>query len=733
MTLRLIFSIFILLSFGLTVFPQKKKALTLEDFAKNNTFKSSTVSGVNSMNDGIHFSSLKNGNSIIKYSYKTGEEVEVIFSLSQVDDCPVMSFSAYTFSSDEQRILLETNKEYIYRRSYTANYYVWDKYTKTLYEVSEYGPQQAATFSPDGERVAFVRENNLYIKTIRFNTELQVTFDGAKNHIINGLPDWVYEEEFEYNKAYAWSPDSKKLAYVKFNETEVPEFSMPIYKGLSPSKNEYALYPGSYSFKYPKAGEKNATVSVHLFDIKTRTTIIADTGDETDIYIPRIKWVPTGNDLAIVKMNRWQNQLNILYANPFTGATRTIFTEKNRRFIDESFLDFFTYLDDNEHFIIISERDGWAHLYLYKNAGFFEKQLTVGKYDVTDFYGYDSTKKRLYYQAAKKSPLQREVYALRLDGKKDEMLTIKKGTNKAIFSKGFKYFLNYYSSSSTPPVITVNENDGKTIRTIEQNKELNEQLASYVLPTHEFFFFTLPGGTDLNGYLLKPSNFNPTLKYPVIMTQYSGPNSQEVSDSWNINWHYFLAEQGYIVACVDPRGTAARGEEFRKCTYLQLGKLESDDQIEAAKYLASLPYTDEKNIAIWGWSYGGFMTALCLEKGGDLFKAGVAVAPVTNWRFYDTVYTERYMRSPQQNPEGYDDNSPINNVEGIKGSLLLVHGTADDNVHTQNTYEFTEALVQAGIPFDMQLYTNRNHSIFGGNTRMHLYSKIVNYFETHLK
>jgi dipeptidyl-peptidase-4 len=723
---------FSLILFFLISYSQEKKKLTLEDFVTQNTFRSKTVAKVRSMNDGEHFTALKNGKSIIKYSFKTGNETEEIFNLDMVDDCPVKCITDYEFSNDEQRILLESSKKQIYRRSHTAEYYVWDKYTETLYPVSEYGSQQVATFSPNGERVAFVRNNNLFIKTIRFGTEQQVTNDGEKNKIINGIPDWVYEEEFSYNKAFSWSPDSKMLAFVKFNEEAVKEFNMPMYKGLRPANDEYALYPGEYTFKYPKAGEENAKVSVHVYELKTRTTIKADTGEDTDIYIPRLKWTPDGNDLAIFRFNRLQNELKLLYANPFTGDTRTVFTEKNKRFIDEKFLDHFTYIEDNEHFVVVSERDGWSHMYLYKNTGFLVKQLTNGNFDVTDFYGYDVNKNLFYYQAAKQSPLQREVYALSFDGKKDEIVTASGGTNSTIFSNGYKYYINYHSSSTTPQVVTVYNNKGKAIRTIEDNSKLKETLSGYVLPSHEFFEFTTSEGTTLNGYMLKPSDFDESKEYPVIMTQYSGPNSQEVMDKWQIDWHFYLAEQGYVVACVDPRGTAARGEEFRKCTYMQLGKYESDDQVEAARYLLSLPYTNN-NIAIWGWSFGGFNTALALHKGGVLFTAGIAVAPVTNWRYYDTVYTERFMRTPKQNPNGYDDNSPINNVNGIKGSLLLIHGTADDNVHAQNTYEYSEALVQAGIPFDMHIYTNRNHSIYGGNTRMHLYNKMFNYFETHLK
>ena len=684
------------------------------------------------MNDGLHYSTLVDNQRIVKYNYKTGDETAVILDLNNIDNCPFESISDYTFSDNEERILLESNQQSIYRRSYTAEYYIWDNYTQQLYELSEYGPQMVASFSPDGERVAFVRDNNIFVKTIRFGTEQQITFDGTKNEIINGIPDWVYEEEFGYNSALEWSPDSKMLAFVKFDESKVKEFSMEIYKGLSPQNNEYSLYPGQATFKYPKAGENNSIISVHVYDIKTRTTVMANTGTDTDIYIPRIKWTPTGNDLAIFRLNRIQNELSLLYANPYTGDTRTVMTERNERYISEDFLNHFSYLADNEHFVVLSERDGWQHLYLYRNNGFFVKQITKGDFDVTDFYGYHPKAKTFYYQAAKESPLQREVYAVSLDGKKENRISNEKGTNRAIFSADFQHYLLYHSSKTSPLRISVHNSKGKELRVIEDNTDLQNKLKEYTFPSFEFFTFSTSANIELNGYLIKPSNFDAQKEYPVIMTQYSGPNSQEVTDKWDIDWHYYLAEQGYIIACVDPRGTAARGEDFRKCTYQQLGKLESDDMIEAAHYLASLPYTNASKIGIWGWSYGGFMAALCMNKGAAIFRAGIAVAPVTNWRYYDTVYTERYIRTPQQNPFGSDENSPINNVENIKGNLLVIHGTADDNVHAQNTFEYTEALVQADIAFDMHLYTNRNHSIKGGNTRMHLYKKMEAYFAQYL-
>jgi dipeptidyl-peptidase 4 len=723
----------LLLAIYTSGFSQGKKQLTLEDFVVNNTFKTKGIPEIKSMNDGIHFSSLKNDQQIVQYSYKTGEQTAVLFDLKTIEECPIKSIEGYTFSNNEQRLLIETNKKPIYRHSYKADCYVWDIPTKTLTPLSLNGPQQVATFSPDGERVVFARNNNLFIKSLKFGTEFQITNDGKKNEIINGTRDWVQEEEFSSLRAFEWSPDSKLVAFLKFDERDVPLFTMPIYKGLEPEHPESRLYNSYDSLKYPKAGENNSIVTINVYDVKVKSIIKIKTDENADVYYPRIVWTPTGSDLAILKVNRWQNEVELLYANPFSGDVRSMMHEKNKYYIDEGYYYQFSFLDDNAHFVVLSERNGWSQLYLYQNSGFLEKQITSGNFDVTDFYGYDKEKKIFYYQAAKQSPLQREVYAISLDGKKESMLSSKPGTNRALFSNGYQYFINYFSDHSTPPIVSVNDSKGKEIKIMEDNSALRKKLDEYQRPSFEFSTFKTTDGTVLNGYMIKPSNFDPLKKYPVVMTQYSGPNSQEVSDSWRFDWHNYLAEKGFIIACFDPRGTAARGEEFRKCTYMQLGKLESDDMVEAGKYMASLPYCDGKNIGIWGWSYGGFMTLLCMEKGNDVFKTGVAVAPVTNYRYYDNVYTERYMRRPRENANGYDDLSPFSHVKDIKGNLLIIHGTADDNVHTQQTYEFTEAMVQAGIQFDMQLYTNRNHSIYGGNTRMHLYTKIINYFKEHLK
>lgn len=730
MNIRQILSLF-LLCISIPAISQKK--IELQDVVSNPIFTQKTISGLRSMNDGMNYTTLDEGNKIVKYSYKTGEKVAVLFDLSKIENPGFSKFSDYTFSSDETKILFTTNKESIYRHSFSAKYFIWNLLTKEMTALSANGAQQLATFSPDGERVAFARNNNLFIKSLKFGTESQVTRDGKTNEIINGSPDWVYEEEFSFNKAFEWSPDSKFLAYIKFNETEVPMFNIPMFQGQNPELKEYQLYPGNYSYKYPKAGEKNSVVSVHIYDLKSKSSVTAEVGNDTEQYIPRIKWTADASDLAIMKVNRLQNKLDIVLANPFTGDTRAFFTEKNKRYISEDFYDDFIFMPDNKYIVMNSERDGYSHLYLYDRQGFEVKQLTKGNFDVTDFYGFDPVKKVFYYQAAKESPLRREVYFISLDGKKSGKLSTQPGTNKTDFSTGFKYFINYFSNAETPNLVTLHDQTGKLIRTLEDNQPLKKLVSEYSISKKEFFSFKTSESVELNGWMLKPANFDATKKYPVLMTQYSGPNSQEVIDEWEVEWHNYMAQEGFLIVCVDPRGTGARGEEFRKLTYQQLGKYESDDQVEAARYLGTLPYVDKNNIAIWGWSYGGFMAALCMEKGADVFKAGISVAPVTNWRFYDSVYTERYMRTPKENPDGYDDNSPLSHAGKIKGNYLLIHGSADDNVHFQNAMEFTERMVQAGVQFDLAVYTNRNHGIRGGNTRMHLYTKMTNFLKEKLQ
>ena len=514
---------FFILFFGIGFSSLAQKQISIEDVQAYDTFTPKKVEGLYSMNDGLHYTTLEYGNKIVKYNYKNGEKAGVVFDLSTVKDAPITSFSEYEFSDDETKILLTTSKEKIYRHSFLCDYYVWNSVTQELTELSAKGKQQLATFSPDGERVAFVRDNNIFVKSLKFGTENQVTVDGKVNEIINGAPDWVYEEEFSFSKAFAWSPDSKFLAFMRFDETNVPEFSIPMYKGLAPEHKENSLYPGEYVYKYPKAGETNSIVSVHVYDLKSKTTVSSDLGTETDQYIPRIKWMADAADLAVMRLNRKQNQIDILLVNPYTGDSRVYYTEKNKRYIDETFFDDFTILPDNDYFVVNSERDGYSHLYLYNRQGFEVRQLTSGQFDVTEFYGFDPKKKIFYYQAAKESPMQREVYFVSLDGKKQGKLSAKSGINEAEFSKGFQYYINTYTNLTTPLQTTLNSSDGKLIRVLEDNKELEQKLSQYAISPKEFFQFETSDGVNLNGWMIKPLNFDANKKYPVVMTQYSGP------------------------------------------------------------------------------------------------------------------------------------------------------------------------------------------------------------------
>lgn len=704
------------------------KQFEFDDFFKNYTFYSPGVRGFRSMKDGITYSVAENlGTRLVVHSYETGETIKILLDLATINHEKLKTFADYSFNSDETKVLLLADREAIYRHSFTASYYIFDHSKQTLMPVSENGKQQLATFSPDGNKVAFVRTNNLFYTDLATGKETQVTSDGKFNYIINGVPDWVYEEEFGYNKAFEWSSDSKYLAWVRFDESLVPQFSMNMFQGQEPALEENTLYPGITTFKYPKAGEANSFVSVHSYNILTSEKQTMDIGSETDIYIPRIRFTQDPNQLAIFRLNRLQNKLEILLADPSTGKTKILLTETNKYYLDENYFDDIKFLDDKIHFIMRSERDGYAHIYLYDMQGNLKTQVTKGNFDVTELNGCDVKNKLIYYTSAEPTPFQREVYCIKWDGSGKKKLSVNTGTNSVNYSEGFKYYTITSSDAKTPSSTVLYNAKDKMIRVPDDSKALVEKLKEYKFGYREFFNFNTYENINLNGWMLKPPDFDPLKKYPVFMTQYSGPNSQSALDNWDLGWEEYLAQLGYIVVCVDGRGTGGRGEAFRKVTYLQLGKYETTDQIETAVYLGSLPYVDATRIGIWGWSFGGYISSSCMVKGNGVFKTGIAVAPVTSWRYYDNIYTERFMRTPQENPDGYDQNSPLNFAKDLKGNFLICHGTADDNVHVQNTYEFTERLVQADKQFEMQLYTNRNHGIRGGNTTYHLYTRMINY------
>lgn len=708
----------VLLIFSLNAVYAQNRQITLDHIFREGTFSARTVSGLRSMNDGIHYTTMEAGREIHKFRYDTGIRVEILFSAEDLPGREFLSFNNYEFSDDEKKIIFTTGREQIYRHSFKADYYIWDIQGKKLTQLSELGKQQLATFSPDGSKVAFVFENNLFFKDMASGREVKVTTDGKSNEIINGAPDWVYEEEFGFSRAFAWSPDSKRLAYYRFDESHVKMFNMTIYGDL---------YPHWYQFKYPKAGEKNAFVTIHTYEITSGKFTEMDIGEETDQYIPRIKWTNDPSKIAIYRLNRLQNHIEVLLADASTGRSEILWSETNNYFISETSDDLVTFIDDDNYFLVMSERSGWMHLYLYDMKGELLNAVTNGEWEVDRLIGVDHVNRRIYYSSSETSPLQRNVYSIGTDGRDKKRLTLLDGTNSAVFSEGFRYYINYHSNANTPAYITLHDLNGNLIRVLEDNASLKQTLVDFNFNKIEFFTFTTSEGIDLNGYMIKPPDFDENKKYPLFMYVYGGPGHQAVRDSWSIGaWYQMLAQKGYIIACVDNRGTGARGEEFMKSTYLQLGKYETLDQIEAARYLGSKRYIDATRIGIFGWSYGGYMAGLCMTKGADVFKLGISGAPVTNWRFYDTIYTERYMRTPQENPDGYDDNSPINHAEKLTGKYMIIHGTADDNVHLQNTIEMADKLISADKQFEMLLYPNHRHGIRGGATH-HMYSRITSF------
>ncbi|MDM8256966.1 S9 family peptidase [Phocaeicola barnesiae] len=728
--MKSLFALLTLLFLSLGIQAQK---VTLQDVAQG-TYRAQNIYGLKPMLDGKHYTQISSDHKrIVKYSFKTGKEVEAIFDVTKARDCNFKTFDDYILSPDEKLILIQTETKPIYRHSFTAVYYIYNVKNNTLEPLSNNGPQQVPLFSPDGNQIAFVRNNNIFLVKLLFgNSESQVTKDGEYNKVLNGIPDWVYEEEFSFNRAFDFSADSKMIAYIRFDESQVPMFSFPWYKGMAPAKEDYTTYPGKYEYKYPKAGETNSTVTVHTYDIKSHVTRQMDLPLDKDGYIPRIKFTSDPEKLAIMTLNRHQNRFDLYLANPRSATCKVAIRDEAEQYIKEQEYGSIAFYPN--HIVLMSERDGYNHLYLYTIAGNLVRQITKGNFEVTDFLGYDEANGTTYYASNEGSPLRTAIYKIDSKGKKTKLST-KEGTNNALFSKNFAYFINTYSSKDTPTEITLNDSKGRELVTLLDNKQLKSQLTHLNMPTKEFFTFKTSQGVELNGWMMKPANFDPNKKYPVIMHQYSGPGSQQVLDKWGIGsfgdggmFEAYMCDKGYIMVCVDGRGTGGRGAAFEKCTYLFLGVKESEDQVETARYLGTLPYVDGSRIGIWGWSFGGYNTLMSMSDGSGAFKAGVAIAAPSDWRFYDTVYTERFMRTPKENGDGYNAGSAISRASKLQGKLLLIHGTADDNVHYQNAAEYSEALVQANKQFDMQVYTNRNHSIFGGNTRNHLMNRVANFF-----
>lgn len=696
------------------------QTLNLKDIT-DGEYRAKGIASVTSSADGeFYFQANQSKTKIIKYSYKTGQPVETVFDIQTARDCTIPSFDGFIMSPDEYRLIVYTNSEPIYRRSFKADYYYFDIRRNMIRKLSDNkSKQMAPVFSRDGRMLAYVCDNNIWLSKFDYGTESQITKDGEIGKIINGATDWVYEEEFGVTSLMDFSPDNKLLSYIRFDETLVPEFAFQNYK--------QQLYPDFISFKYPKAGETNPKVTCNIFDIESKTirpiNFPANTSFE---YIPKIEFTPT-SQLSIMTLNRDQNDFNMYFADPRTTIAKLILREQNDRYINYEFFNSIHFLGDQ--FTYISEKDGYSHIYIYSLTGVQQKQLTSGNYDVIEILACDPISKTVYYQAAEESPLQRAIYKVDiLKGTKTKLST-KTGYNTASFSSNGKYFVNNWSNTINPAYITLNDASGKELRVLEDNKDLKNKLSTLGLAKKEFITVKGADGTSLNAWMLKPANFNPNKKYPLLMVQYSGPDSQEVLDRFNIDWVDYLTTLDYIVVAVDGRGTGARGQEFRKCTYMNLGIKESDDQIAAARYFGTLPYIDAANISIWGWSYGGYNVLMSLSRGKGVFKSGIAVAPVTDWRFYDSVYTERYMRTPQQNTSGYQNSSPTTLASSLSGRLLLIHGTADDNVHFQNTIEYTSALIKSNKQFELFVFPDQNHSIPGSHNRNYLYTKVIDFLK----
>lgn len=717
---RLTFSVLLSLAlFGGVSAQNGSKHVDLKEITDGKFRQVTAIGEMRSLPDGEFYTAMnKERNMIVKYAYRTGNAVDTLFNTAKARECTFKDFDGYEISNTGHRIIVWRDSEPIYRRSSKAVVYDYDVRRNFLQPLTESkSKQMIPTFSPDGRMCAYVRDNNIWLKKFDYNTEVQVTKDGEVNKILNGITDWVYEEEFSVTNLMAWSADSECLAYVRFDETDVPEYSMQMYGD--------GLYPGYYNYKYPKAGEKNSKITLHSYSIETKDTKELKLPVEADSYIPRIVFTTNPDQLAVMTLNRQQNLFNMHYVNPKSGVARLVLREDNKSYIDSDLLNTIQFSADG--FTYVSEQDGYSHIYLYSPTGVMQRQVTKGNWDVTRFLGIDPATKSVYYESAEESPLRRSVYKIDPKGVKTK-LSAEEGTNSATFSNNFAYYVNRYSNANTPAKITVNETKTKKVlRTLQDNAALRDKLAGYAYGKKEFMKVRTASDYELNAWIVKPADFDETKKYPVLMVQYSGPNSQQVLDQYSFDWEHYLADKGVIVVSVDGRGTGARGEAFRKCTYLRMGDLESRDQVEAAQALGKLPFIDKNRIAIYGWSFGGYTTLMSMSVGNGAFKAGIAVAPPTDWKYYDSVYTERFMRTPQENFEGYKATSPLRRAKDLQGKLLLVHGTADDNVHFMQTLDYAEALVQAGKQFDMHVYKDRNHGISGGNTRYHLYTKMSNF------
>ena len=747
----LVFMAFALMA-GAGAASAQTKNITLEDIWTKGTFRAKGIGAIRSMADGEHYCTMSR-TGIAKYKYATGEKLEdvCLFNTPEMNKkaASLPPMESYEFSADEQKILLSCGFEPLYRHSGVSDYYIYDVKEKTFTKISMGGKQRLTTLSPDGTKVAFVRDNNLYWMDLATLEEHAITTDGKVNEIINGTTDWVYEEEFAITQGFQWSPDSKKIAYMRFDESKVKEYNMQMWG---------ELYPEDYKYKYPKAGEDNSKVELWVYNLdNAKATRFITTGEtikllarETIEYIPRFQWTNNANMLAVMCMNRLQNEMSILIIDDVNSDHMyCVYGEESDTYVEVpdtwQFITVGKGKKAHQQMLITSEKDGYRHIYLYDLNGYLVKQVTSGEWEVCDVPGVDVKNQKLYYTSREHHPTQKSLFVIGFDGKKKQCLNdvirnVKNtedryvlGTYNATFSNGCKYYIRTFSTANDAPLYTLHDANGKLIKVLEDNQELSRKMkAEYETYRKTFNSFTTSIGIEINYYTIKPKNFDKNKRYPVLIYVYGGPGNQQVSDSYggsDFYWYHMLAEKGYVVFCFDGRGTGGRGADFKKQTYGDLGRMECEDAIEAARWLGKQSWVDKDRIGIWGWSFGGYLSTLSLLKGNDVFKMAIAVAPVMNWRYYDNIYTERFLGLPKDNAKGYDDNSPLNFADRLKGNYLLIHGTGDDNVHFQNSAEMVEKLENAGKQFEFRIYPNKNHSIYDntGNTRLNLYQLMTDF------
>jgi len=633
---------------------------------------------------------------------------------------------SYGFSPDETKLLIATDVVRIWRRSTRARHYIFDLEQRRLTPLSRRpGQQSYPKFSPDSRRVAFVRDNDIFVTDLDSGTETALTADGGAD-IINGAADWVYEEELSLSDAFRWSPDGTRIAFWRFDQSPIPPFYLV---------DQLTLYPRLQPVRYPKAGTANSEVRLGIVELESGAQTWIDPGGDggEEHYIARMDFTADGDEIWFQRLNRHQNRMDLLLADVRSGASRVIMTDTDERWID---LQEPIWIDDGRRFVYSSARDGYQQLFLYRRDGSLVGKITAGDWDVTEVFGVDDGAGVLYFTGAADGPLVRPVYRIGLDGSGFRRVSDEAGWHDADFAPDFRHYLDRHSRAGVPPTQTLRRANGESVRVLAANDDLAQRLDALGLQRPEFV--QVPAAdpdVTLNAWIIRPPDFDPAGRYPLLMYVYGGPGSQTVTDSWGGDrylWHQIMARQGYLVASVDNRGTGARGADFKKMTYLKLGQIESADQIAAARHFAGFPYVDGSRIGIWGWSYGGYMAALTSFTGGDVFAAAMSVAPVTDWRLYDTIYTERYMRTPEENPEGYANGAPLNHAAGLQSAFLLIHGTGDDNVHAQNSIQLLQRLVEADKQFDFRLYPNKAHSISGPESRINLYGYLTEFLRQRL-